>query len=93
MGSGTITASSNQVKGSVRLRNPRESVALQIKLNLRDAETGLRILPASFSDGYFSLMPGEEKVVAFESPQDQTLRKYVVSAEGYNVVRQDIDLN
>jgi len=93
VGSGTITASSNQVKGSVRLRNPRESVALQIKLNLRDAETGLRILPASFSDGYFSLMPGEEKVVAFESPQDQTLRKYVVSAEGYNVVRQDIDLN
>ena len=93
VGSGTSVASPNQVNGSVSLRNPRKSVALQIKLNLRDAETGLRILPAYFSDGYFSLMPGEEKVVAFETPRDKVLRKYVVSVEGYNVARQSISLD
>jgi hypothetical protein len=93
VGSGTRVASPDQVKGSVSLRNPHKSVALQIKLNLRDAETGRRILPAYFSDGYFSLMPGEEKVVTFEAPHDKLPRKWGVSVEGYNVVRQNISLN
>jgi len=38
-----------------------------IKLNLRDANSGEIVLPAYFSDEYFTLMPGEIKNIQLES--------------------------
>ena len=44
------------------LRNAHATPAMMIRLNLRAADGG-QILPATYSDNYFHLMPGEAKVV------------------------------
>ncbi|HEY4001572.1 MAG TPA: discoidin domain-containing protein [Candidatus Xenobia bacterium] len=67
---------------SVAIRNLTSHVALMIKLTLRDARTGRRILPAFASENYFSLLPGASKTVAIESaPSDHA----VVRVEGWNI--------
>ena len=59
--------------------------AISLKLNIRNAATGERILPAYVSDGYFHLLPGERRHVSLEfTPQDAEAD---VSVEGYNVDR------
>ena len=50
-----------------RLSNPGSTPALAIKLTLRDAKTGRRILPAYYSDSYFSLLPGQSRDLRIES--------------------------
>ena len=37
------------------------------KLTLRDSKTGRRILPAYYSDNYFSLLPGQSRDLRIES--------------------------
>jgi len=80
----------DKVKGKVMVSNPSSTLALTVKLNLRDAETGNRVLPAYFSDGYFILMPGEVRDVEFECKKRSLPSKFAVSAEGYNVERQTL---
>lgn len=67
------------------ISNPSGSMALNLKFNLRDRETGEIILPAFFSDGYFHLLPGEKKIIEYHSPSDGA-----VSVEGYNVESQTV---
>jgi len=77
-------------RGTLEIENPSGIVALAIKLNLRESATDERILPAYFSDGYFSLMPGERRIVTFECPKELDPSSYTISAEGYNVSRQSV---
>ena len=58
-------------KMSVTLSNPSRTVAFANRLRLVNAKNGQRILPAIMSDGYFTLMPGESKVVDIEAPVGQ----------------------
>ena len=58
-------------KMSVTLSNPSKTVAFANRLRLVNAKNGQRILPAIMSDGYFTLMPGESKVVDIEAPVGQ----------------------
>ena len=44
-----------------RVSNPAHAPALEVRLTLRDPKTGQRILPAYYSDNYFSLLPGESR--------------------------------
>ena len=76
------------LRGEIILSNPTDTVALTIKLNLRDGKTGQRILPAYFKDGYFFLMPGEKRTVQFEAPGEKVPAHVTITAEGYNVDRQ-----
>ena len=62
------------------IMNPSRSIAMNLKFNLRSAETGEILLPAYFSDGYFHLLPGEKRIVEMSSPE-----MGVISVEGYNV--------
>jgi len=80
----------HKLSGKVIIKNPSRALALTIKLGLRDGNSGERILPVYFSDGYFSLMPGEEKEVLFECSKANLPENLVISAEGYNVERQTI---
>jgi mannosylglycoprotein endo-beta-mannosidase len=55
-------------------------------IQLRDAETGKRILPAYYSDNYVSLLPGEEWTITVEAASkelhgDQPL----IWLDGWNV--------
>ena len=38
------------------------------RIRLVDAKTGERLLPTIMSDGYVTLMPGEERTVQIETP-------------------------
>jgi hypothetical protein len=50
-----------------KFSNPGSTPALAIKLTLRDSKTGRRILPAYYSDNYFSLLPGQSRDLRIES--------------------------
>jgi hypothetical protein len=55
-------------RASVKIKNAGAVPALLIKLTLKDAASGRRILPAYYSDNYFSMLPGEERTVTIEFP-------------------------
>jgi hypothetical protein len=76
----------------VTVSNPSDLVALSIKLNLRNAASDLRILPAYFDDGYFTLLPGESRSIALQYPTDKAPGKLKVTAEGYNIKRIDLGI-
>jgi len=65
-------------------------MALYVKLNLRDAKTNERILPAYFSDGYFTLMPGESRDIEVDYPDNRKDAEMKITAEAYNVKQQVI---
>ncbi|HUC83742.1 MAG TPA: glycoside hydrolase family 2 protein, partial [Candidatus Acidoferrales bacterium] len=65
------------------IANPSHAPALAIKLTLRNAETGKRILPVYYDDNYFSLLPGESRVIHIES--DSTAKPQV-TVDGWNVI-------
>jgi hypothetical protein len=52
-------------KAVVTLKNVGKSVAPFLRINLKGADAE-QILPVIYSDNYFTLMPGEQKVVTIE---------------------------
>jgi len=72
------------------ISNPARAMAVFIKLNVRDSKTGKRILPAYISDGYFTLLPGESKIIKAECPLEKLTGMVKITAEGLNVTLQDI---
>ncbi len=73
-----------------KIKNTSNNVGVSIKLNLRDVKTNNSILPVYFSDGYFNLLPGEEKVIKMDCPSIQHLEGLKLTAEGYNLKLQDL---
>ncbi len=74
-------------KLSVEVSNPSKVTALSLKFNLRDAASKQLILPAYFSDGYFTLLPGEKRVVSADWDESNSAAKEIV-VEGYNLNSQ-----
>jgi hypothetical protein len=70
--------------------NPTKIIAVSIKLNVRDSRTGKRILPSYISDGYFTLLPGESRIISADCPANKVHEILKITAEGFNVARQDI---
>ena len=73
-------------QGSVVIENDTDTPALMIRVNVVGAEDGEQILPIFYSDNYFSLLPGERKLVSFHWKDIDTRAndpKIVVT--GYNV--------
>lgn len=66
------------------VKNTAPDIALTVKLNAREKETGQIILPAYISDGYFNLLPGETRILDVEIPL-QEKREIYMSAEGLNI--------
>lgn len=79
-----------KLKGEIKLENTGNSLAMMIKLNLRNQSNGSRILPVYFSDGYFQLFPGESKILTFECSTAATPDNMVVTAEGYNLEKTEL---
>jgi hypothetical protein len=69
--------------------NPAKSPAIGLKFNLRNTKSGKIILPANFSDGYFTLLPGEKKQIVAEWNSSE-LKSPEVTVEGYNVIPQSL---
>ena len=62
------------------ITNTSGNIAMNLKFNLCNPESGEIILPAYFSDGYFHLLPGEKRTIEVHSPSTGA-----VMVEGYNV--------
>jgi hypothetical protein len=69
---------------SFEIVNPSGAPAIGLKFNLRDQENGKIILPAYFSEGYFTMLPGEKRQmdVTCDSPN---FKNTEVIVEGYNL--------
>jgi len=73
----------------VDLSNPSSVPALAIRLVLRDARTGRRVLPAYYEDNYFSLLPGESRRIRIEGLP--LLAKPAVELTGWNIQQSNLE--
>lgn len=73
-------SSKNQSVQRFEITNTSRNIAMNLKFNLRNPETGEIILPAYFSDGYFHLLPGEKRTLEVRSASTGA-----ITVEGYNV--------
>jgi hypothetical protein len=69
----------------VSLTNAGKVPAIAAKLTLVDPSTGLRILPAYYSDNYVSLLPGETRTISIAYPQAATHGAVSVGLRGWNI--------
>jgi hypothetical protein len=68
------------------IKNKSKVPALMIRLKVVAKRTGERLLPVLYTDNYFSLMPGEQKVITSTiKDQDTHGRKPAVVISGFNV--------
>ena len=77
---------SHSSKGLViegQISNSSDAPALEVRLTLRNAKTGKRILPVYYRDNYYSLLPGETWKFRIKAP-DST-GKPMVSVDGWNI--------
>lgn len=81
----------NQEPGKVTFvaSNPTKSTIIGLKFNLRNSKSHKLILPAGFSDGYFSLLPGEKKQLVADWDPSVTNDPEVI-VEGYNLKSQTL---
>jgi hypothetical protein len=74
-----------------RITNSGKVPALEVRLTLRDAKTGERILPAYYDDNYISLLPGETRKFRVEFGAGQAdsamdARKHPeITLDGWNI--------
>jgi hypothetical protein len=66
--SGSAAADGSEREATVKIKNSGITPALMIKLTLKDAATGDRILPAYYSENYISLLPGELRTITVKFP-------------------------
>jgi len=86
--SATVSASGKERKATVKLKNVGSAPALMIKLTLKDAATGDRILPAYYSENYVSLLAGEERVLSVNFPTGEA--KPAIGLRGWNLTKETI---
>ncbi|MGW7418730.1 discoidin domain-containing protein [Streptomyces sp. NPDC054813] len=72
---------------TARVTNRGSSVAAMLRVSLRDARSGHRVLPALYSDNYLWLLPGEARTVTASWPADVAVSRPSVRVEGHNVPR------
>ena len=65
------------------LKNPTPNVSFANRIRLVDAKTGERLLPTIMSDGYVTLMPGEELSVHIETTTERQPKKFNILVKQY----------
>jgi hypothetical protein len=59
-----------------------------IKLTIKDAGTGERILPAYYSENYVSMLPGEERKITIDIPA--SAGKASIGVRGWNIAEETV---
>jgi exo-1,4-beta-D-glucosaminidase len=73
--------------GSIKVKNPSNSVAFQVHMRVTKGRGGEDLVPIFWDDNYFSLLPGEEKTVTvYASIEDLGGNEPILELDGYNVV-------
>jgi len=70
---------------TIDLANENDAPALMIKLTLRQAGGGARVLPAYASDNYVSLLAGEKRRIEIEFPAGASKGRLELALDGWNV--------
>jgi exo-1,4-beta-D-glucosaminidase len=70
----------------VRVKNPSSSVAFQVRLRLANKKDDLDVAPVFWEDNYFSLLPGEERIisVSYDTANLQGAHP-VIQVGGFNI--------
>jgi exo-1,4-beta-D-glucosaminidase len=79
-----IQPSGEKQKITVNLKNPSETIAFFIELQVVDKESGEPLLPVFWDDNYISLLPGEERTITAE----YTGISADVQIAGWNIVNK-----
>jgi exo-1,4-beta-D-glucosaminidase len=70
----------------IRVKNPSNSVAFQIRLRLADKKDDLDVVPVFWDDNYFSLLPGEERMISVSYDTSQLHGAHpVIQVGGFNI--------
>jgi len=75
--------SGTELRVTVLLKNPGSVPILNAKVTLLD-ETGVRVLPAYYSDNYIALLAGEARELEIQCPAGRS-RCARVALRGWNV--------
>jgi hypothetical protein len=78
-----VKRSAKESTVEVSIKNPSAAPALEIRLTLRDGQTGKRVLPVYYEDNYISLLPGESRVIRINAPN--LPKNATVTADGWNI--------
>jgi exo-1,4-beta-D-glucosaminidase len=71
---------------SLKIKNPSETIAFFIFLDVTDPETGKPVLPIYWNDNYVTLLPGEERIYSADYRlSDYNGAKPVIEIRAWNV--------
>jgi Beta-galactosidase/beta-glucuronidase len=93
--SATIEPAGNAKAGKVhvRVKNPSAGVAFQIRLRLANKKDDLDVVPIFWDDNYFSLLPGEERIISAEYDASELHGVHpVIQVGGFNIASGEIAL-
>jgi len=71
---------------TVELGNPSGVLALQVELILENGYGGSAIVPVFWDDNYFSLLPGEKRIIKGYYSEDENIKgKPEIKVRGWNI--------
>jgi exo-1,4-beta-D-glucosaminidase len=78
-------------EAQVRVKNTSTSLAFQIRLRLADKKDNLDVVPVFWDDNYFSLLPGEERIIGvnYDASQLRGARP-VIQIGGFNIAPAEV---
>jgi exo-1,4-beta-D-glucosaminidase len=75
----------------VRVKNASSSVAFQIRLRLTDKKGDQDVVPVFWEDNYFSLLPGEERIVSVSYDSTELHGTHpVIQIGGFNIAAGEV---
>ncbi|MGN0188502.1 MAG: glycosyl hydrolase 2 galactose-binding domain-containing protein, partial [Candidatus Cryptobacteroides sp.] len=80
-----VESSIDGTSARITLKNTSDTPALMLRLNLKGSDGG-QILPVSYSDNYFHLLPGESRTVSVSwTAEDTRGAEAVIEVSGFNL--------
>ncbi len=78
-------------KAHVRVKNTSSSVAFLVRLRLADKKDDHDVVPVLWEDNYFSLLPGEERIVAVSYNASELHGTHpVIQVGGFNIAAGEV---
>lgn len=75
----------------ITVRNTSKTIAFFNRLQLQDSN-GSPVRPSYYTDNFFTLMPGENKIVTIETASENIPEEAMLMFEGWNATRQKFNL-
>jgi len=84
-------ASASTGKVHIRVKNPSAGVAFQVRLRLANKKDDLDVVPVFWDDNYFSLLPGEDRLISVSYDASQLHGEHpVIQVSGFNIAAGEI---